>query len=64
MKKQVLDETIRERVLMTAADKAHLVDERRSACCFAIQLACSSLKMPDGSFDVDTQGALSAQGIA
>ncbi|MBS0435727.1 MAG: SurA N-terminal domain-containing protein [Proteobacteria bacterium] len=66
MKKQVLDGMIRERVLMAAADKAHLVtsNERLQRELLAIpQLA--QLKKPDGSFDVDAYKALlSAQGMS
>ncbi len=66
MKKQVLDGMIRERVLLAAADKAHLVttNERLQRELLAIpQLA--ALKKPDGSFDVDAYRALlSAQGMS
>lgn len=65
MKQQVLDGLIRERVLLAAANKAHLVttNERLQRELLAIpQLA--SLKRPDGSFDVDAYRALlSAQGM-
>lgn len=65
MKQQVLDGLIRERVLLTAANKAHLVttNERLQRELLSIpQLA--SLKKPDGSFDVDAYKALlSAQGM-
>ena len=65
MKQQVLDGLIRERVLLAAANKAHLVttNERLQRELLAIpQLA--SLKKPDGSFDVDAYKALlSAQGM-
>ena len=65
MKQGVLDGMIRERVLLTAAEKAHLVtsNERLQRDLLAIpQLA--SLKKPDGSFDVDAYKALlAAQGM-
>lgn len=65
MKNQVLDGLIRERVLLAAANEAHLVttNERLQRELMAIpQLA--SLKKPDGSFDVDAYKALlSAQGM-
>ena len=65
MKRQVLDGLIRERVLLAAANKAHLVttNERLQRELLAIpQLA--SLRKPDGSFDVDAYKALlSAQGM-
>jgi len=66
MKKQVLDSLLRERVLLAAADKAHLVttDERLQRELLAIpQLA--ALKKPDGRFDVEAYKALlSAQGMS
>ncbi|MFT3665606.1 SurA N-terminal domain-containing protein [Piscinibacter sp.] len=66
MKKQVLDAMIRERVLLAAADKAHLVttNERLQRELLAIpQLA--ALKKPDGSFDVEAYKALlGAQGMS
>lgn len=65
MKQQVLDGLIRERVLLAAANKAHLVttNERLQRELLGIpQLA--SLRKPDGSFDVDAYKALlSAQGM-
>jgi peptidyl-prolyl cis-trans isomerase D len=66
MKQQVLDGLLRERVLLVAADKQHLVtsNERLQRELLAIpQLA--SLKRPDGSFDIDAYKALlSAQGMS
>jgi peptidyl-prolyl cis-trans isomerase D len=66
MKRQVLDGLLRERVLLVAADKLHLVtsNERLQRELLAIpQLA--SLKRPDGSFDIDAYKALlSAQGMS
>ena len=66
MKQQVLDGLVRERVLITAADKLHLMtsNERLQRELLAIpQLA--SLKKPDGGFDVDAYKALlQAQGMS
>lgn len=66
MKQQVLDGLLRERVLLSAAEKLHLVttNERLQRELLAIpQLA--SLKKPDGSFDVDAYKALlGAQGMS
>jgi peptidyl-prolyl cis-trans isomerase D len=66
MKQQVLDGLLRERVLLVAADKLHLItsNERLQRELLAIpQLA--SLKRPDGSFDIDAYKALlSAQGMS
>lgn len=66
MKQQVLDGLLRERVLLTAAEKLHLVttNERLQRELLAIpQLA--ALKKPDGSFDVDAYKALlGAQGMS
>jgi len=65
MKNQVLDGLVRERVLLTAADKLHLVtsDERLERELLAIpQLA--TLKKADGRIDVDAVKALlQAQGM-
>jgi len=66
MKQQVLDGLVRDRVLITAADKLHLMtsNERLQRELLAIpQLA--TLKKPDGSFDVDAYKALlQAQGMS
>jgi len=65
MKNQVLDGLVRERVLLTAADKLHLVttDERLERELLSIpQLA--TLKKADGRIDVDAVKALlQAQGM-
>jgi len=65
MKKQVLEGMIRERVLLTAANKLHLVttDDRLQRELLSIpQLA--ELRKPDGSFDVEAYRALlNAQGM-
>ncbi|WP_298829386.1 SurA N-terminal domain-containing protein [uncultured Piscinibacter sp.] len=65
MKQQVLDGLIRERVLLTAAGKLHLVttNERLQRELLAIP-QLSTLRKPDGSIDLDAYKALlGAQGM-
>lgn len=62
MKRQSLDAVVRERVILSAADKLHLVvtDDRLQRL-FAVDPQFSSLRNPDGSVNKD---ALAAQGMS